>query len=184
MLVGASNSWLIDLLGVRSDHRVFPLISDSAVCRQRRQIVHAVIWRDRGAAAALRYARRDRSKNRGPRVSRLASEPPSPRCAVPGKGACAGPLCLPCPSTVQCFGRGIAGAGRAGLSAVQLPALCGAGADLQPLRSRQIYCAGECAQIRRQESPVEPQRATNAAAVGRTAMPPGSGGGGCVGSKK
>src|SRR5271156_6141117 len=84
----------------------------------------------------------DRSKNRGPRVSRLASEPPSPRCAVPGKGACAGPLCLPCPSTVQCFGRGIAGAGRAELSALQLPALCGAGADLQPLRSRQYLLWG------------------------------------------
>jgi hypothetical protein len=64
------------------------------------------------------------------------------RCAVPGKGACAGPLCLPCPSTVQCFGRGIAGAGRAELSALQLPALCGAGADLQPLRSRQHLLCG------------------------------------------
>jgi hypothetical protein len=67
-------------------------------------------------------------------LSRAIRCPPSPRCAVPGKGACADPLCLPCPSPVQCFGRGIAGAGRAELSALELPALCGAGADLQPLR--------------------------------------------------
>ena len=46
------------------------------------------------------------------------------------------------PSAVQCFGRGIGGAARADLPALQLPALCGAGADLPPLRSRQHLLCG------------------------------------------
>jgi len=115
----------------------------SAVRRHRRQKIVLLSVRCRGVLQRLRYARGDRSKNRGPKVSRLASEPPSPRCAAPGKGGYADPFCLPCPSTVQCFGRGVAGAARAELSALQPPALCGAGAHLQPLGRAPSCCPTE-----------------------------------------
>jgi hypothetical protein len=85
--------------------------------------------------------------------TRFAVRPPGPRCAAPVEGTCAGPLCLPCPCAVQCWG------GRA-LGALLEPTYrlyncrcCGVQVRIcHRCDHGNLYCAGECSRIRRRES--------------------------------
>jgi hypothetical protein len=89
-------------------------------------------------------------KKRGPVTD--TTQLPGPRCAVPMTVIVQALYACLARALSSALGGGVAGAGGADLSALQLLPLRGAGAHLQPLRSRQHLLRWEVCAIRRRES--------------------------------